>query len=132
MQEAVQPLRIRKRNFLKEALAGTEQDFTQGSLSRGIALLAIPTVLEMVMESTFGIVDAFWVARLGADAIAAVGLTESLVVLIFSIALGLSMAATASVARRIGEKDPEGASIAAVQAIGCGVLVAILTGIGGA
>jgi putative MATE family efflux protein len=121
-----------KRGFLREALAGTGQDFTEGSLTRGIALLAVPTVLEMVMESTFGIVDAFWVARLGADAIAAVGLTESLVVLIFSIALGLSMAATATVARRIGEKDPEGASIAAVQAIGCGVLVAILTGIAGA
>jgi putative MATE family efflux protein len=132
MQEAVESFPRAKRGFLQEALAGTEQDFTQGSLSRGIALLAVPTVLEMVMESTFGIVDAFWVARLGADAIAAVGLTESLVVLIFSIALGLSMAATATVARRIGEKDPEGASIAAVQAIGCGVLVAILTGIGGA
>jgi len=121
-----------KRGFLREALTGTEQDFTEGSLTRGIALLAVPTVLEMVMESTFGIVDAFWVARLGADAIAAVGLTESLVILIFSIALGLSMAATATVARRIGEKDPEGASIAAVQAIGVGVIVAILTGIAGA
>ncbi len=131
MQEAVQPLRSTKRNFLKEALAGTEQDFTQGSLTRGIALLAIPTVLEMVMESTFGIVDAFWVAHLGADAIATVGLTESLVVLIFSIALGLSMAATATVARRIGEKDPVGASITAVQAIGCGILVGIVTGIAG-
>src|SRR5262245_26865794 len=90
--------------FLREALTGTEQDFTQGNLSRGIALLAIPTILEMAMESTFGVVDAFWVAWLGADAIAAVGLTESLIVLIFSIALGLSMAATATIARRIGEK----------------------------
>src|SRR5215467_1597377 len=133
MQEAVQtPAVTGVRQFLKEALAGTEQDFTVGSLTRGIALLAVPTVLEMAMESTFGIVDAFWVARLGANAIAAVGLTESLVVLIFSIALGLSMAATATVARRIGEKDPEGAAIAAVQAIGCGVVVAILTGITGA
>jgi putative MATE family efflux protein len=132
MQEAVESFPRIKRGFLREALAGTEQDFTEGSLTRGIALLAVPTVLEMVMESTFGIVDAFWVARLGADAIAAVGLTESLVVLIFSIALGLSMAATATVARRIGEKDPEGASIAAVQAIGCGVVVAIVTGISGA
>ena len=120
-----------KRSFLREALTGTQQDFTEGSLTRGIALLAVPTVLEMVMESTFGIVDAFWVARLGAGAIAAVGLTESLVILIFSIALGLSMAATATVARRIGEKDSEGASIAAVQAIGCGIFVAILTGIAG-
>jgi putative MATE family efflux protein len=118
--------------FLREALAGTHQDFTEGSLTRGIALLAIPTVLEMAMESTFGLVDAFFVAHLGADAMAAVGLTESLVVLIFSIALGLSMAATATVARRIGEKDSEGAAIAAVQAIGCGVAVAVITGICGA
>src|SRR5262249_1707901 len=114
------------------ALTGTEQDFTEGSLSRGIALLAIPTVLEMGMESTFGIVDAFWVARLGSDAIAAVGLTESLIVLLFSVAMGLSVAATATVARRIGEKGPEGASIAAVQAIVCGIAVALLAGIGGA
>jgi len=133
MQEAGQtPAVTGLRQFIKEALAGTEQDFTVGSLSRGIALLAVPTVLEMAMESTFGIVDAFWVARLGANAIAAVGLTESLVVLIFSIALGLSMAATATVARRIGEKDPEGASVAAVQAIGCGVISSVLTGIPGA
>ena len=140
MQEAAESLssagrgipKETKRGFLREALAGTEQDFTEGNLTRGIALLAVPTVLEMIMESTFGIVDAFWVAHLGADAIAAVGLTESLVVLIFSIALGLSMAATATVARRIGEKDPEGASIAAVQAIACGVVVAIVTGIAGA
>src|SRR5581483_11614299 len=132
MQEAVQTASHGVRQFLREALGGTQQDFTEGSLTRGIALLAVPTVLEMIMESTFGIVDAFWVAKLGADAIAAVGLTESMVVLIFSIALGLSMAATATVARRIGEKDPEGASVAAVQAIGCGVLASLLTGIAGA
>src|SRR5439155_12696229 len=108
------------------------QDFTEGSLSRGIALLAIPTILEMAMESTFGVVDAFWVARLGADAMAAVGLTESLVVLIFSIALGLSMAATATVARRIGEKDHEGAAIASVQAIGCGIAISVAAGVLGA
>ncbi|MBV9503738.1 MAG: MATE family efflux transporter [Acidobacteriia bacterium] len=131
MQPAEEPLSRGKWRFFKEAISGTEQDFTKGSLTRGIALLAIPTVLEMTMESTFGVVDAFWVARLGANAIAAVGLTESLVILIFSIALGLSMAATATVARRIGEKDREGASIAAVQTIGCGILVAIVTGIAG-
>src|ERR1041385_8370281 len=89
-----------KWEFLREALSGTEQDFTEGNQSRGLALLAIPTVLEMGMESTFGLVDAFWVAKLGSDAIAAVGLTESLVVLVFSIALGLSMAATATIARQ--------------------------------
>lgn len=132
MQDVAQPVSQGVRQFLREALGGTEQDFTKGSLTRGIALLAVPTVLEMIMESTFGIVDAFWVAKLGADAIAAVGLTESMVILIFSIALGLSMAATATVARRIGEKDPEGASIAAVQAIGCGLLASLITGIAGA
>jgi putative MATE family efflux protein len=133
MQPTVQQSSSRGvRQFFREALGGTQQDFTQGSLTRGIALLAVPTVLEMIMESTFGIVDAFWVAKLGADAIAAVGLTESLVILIFSIALGLSMAATATVARRIGEKDPEGAAVAAVQAIGCGLLASAITGVAGA
>ena len=133
MQPTVQQSSSRGvRQFFREALGGTQQDFTQGSLTRGVALLAVPTVLEMIMESTFGIVDAFWVAKLGADAIAAVGLTESLVILIFSIALGLSMAATATVARRIGERDPEGAAVAAVQAIGCGLLASAITGVAGA
>jgi putative MATE family efflux protein len=132
METAAEKVVTRRRSFLREALAGTEQDFTQGSLSRGIALLAIPTVFEMAMESTFGIVDAFWVARLGSDALAAVGLTEALVILIFSIALGLSMGATATVSRRIGEKDPEGASTAAAQAIGFGIVVSLITGALGA
>jgi putative MATE family efflux protein len=121
-----------KWSILKEALAGTHQDFTEGNLSRAIALLAIPTILELGMESTFGLVDAFWVAKLGPDAIAAVGLTESLIVLIFSVAMGLSMAATATVARRIGEKDAEGAAVAAVQAIACGLAIAAAAGVGGA
>jgi len=120
-----------KWRFLREALAGTDQDFTQGSLTRGIALLAIPTILEMVMESTFGVVDAFWVARLGPDAMAAVGLTESVVVIVFAIAMGLAMAATATVARRIGEHDPEGASVAAAQAIGAGAVLAVILGAAG-
>jgi len=132
MQAAAQEIPTGKWRVLREALAGTEQDFTEGSLTRGIALLAIPTMLEMAMESTFGLVDAFWVARLGADAMAAVGLTESLIVLVFSVAMGLSVAATATVARRIGEKDREGASVAAVQAIGCGVAISVVTGIAGA
>src|SRR5256885_122432 len=120
-----------KWGLLREAISGTSQDFTQGSLSRGIALLAIPTILEMVMESTFGVVDAFWVARLGADAMSAVGLTEAVVVLVFAVAMGLAMAASATIARRIGEHDPEGASVAAVQAIGSGMALAILLGIAG-
>jgi putative MATE family efflux protein len=119
-------------DLVREALTGTSQDFTQGNLSRGIALLAIPTILEMSMESTFGMVDALWVGRLGADALATVGLTESVLVLIFSIALGLSMAATATVARRIGEKDSEGASVAAVQTILFGTIVSLVLGACGA
>lgn len=131
MQVTEKSTLARRRNFLREALAGSDQDFTEGSLSRGIALLAIPTMLEMAMESTFGVVDAFWVARLGADSLAAVGLTEGLLVLVFSVALGLSMAATATVARRIGEKDREGAATAAGQAIVCGAAVGIATGVAG-
>src|SRR5262245_46023580 len=114
MQPTEAPPR-RKPSFLREALSGTEQDFTEGSLSRGIALLAIPTILEMVMESTFGVVDIFWVTRLGPDAMSTVALTEALIVLVFAIGMGLATAASATVARRMGEKDPEGASIAAVQ-----------------
>jgi putative MATE family efflux protein len=137
MQAATQAVpqskaRMRPWKLLREALAGSHQDFTEGSLTRGIALLAIPTIFEMGMEATFGLVDAFWVAALGADAIAAVGLTESLVVLVFSVAFGLAMGATATVARRVGEKDPEGASIATVQSIVCGIGVAVVTGVIGA
>src|ERR1039458_6271847 len=126
MQSTMPSPSRRKWRFLREALGGTTQDFTQGSLTRGIALLAIPTILEMVMESTFGVVDAFWVARLGPDAMAAVGLTEAIIVI--AIAMGLAIAATATVARRIGEHDPEGASVAAVQAIGGGCVLAIAMG----
>ena len=132
MQASAEAIPQSKWKFLREALAGTHQDFTEGSLSRGIALLAIPTILEMGMESTFGLVDAFWVAALGADAIAAVGLSESIIVLVFSVAFGLAMAATATVARRIGEKDSEGAAVATVQAIACGLVIAIVSGIVGA
>jgi putative MATE family efflux protein len=131
MKQVRKGIFIRQRQFLREALAGTSQDFTEGSLTRGIALLAIPSVLEMSMESTFAVVDAFWVAKLGASAIAAVGLTEAVVILVFTIGLGLSMAATATVARRIGEKDAEGASRAAGQAIACGVVVGLAAGLAG-
>jgi putative MATE family efflux protein len=116
-------------SFIRESVLGTEQDFTEGSIGRAITLLAIPMVLEMVMESLFGIVNVFYVARLGADATAAVGITESLLTLIFGVAIGLSMATTATVARRIGEKDNIGASIAAVQSIYIGIIVSIPIGI---
>ncbi len=110
-------------------MRGTHQDFTTGSIGRAVLLLATPMVLEMAMESLFGIVDVFWVTRLGEDSIATVGLTESMLSLIFAVALGLSLSTTAMVARRIGEKDAEGASVAAVQSIWLGVAIALAIGI---
>src|SRR5438552_927373 len=114
---------------VREAVRGSHQDFTTGNLNRAILLLAIPMVLEMVLESLFAVVDVFWVGRLGADAIATVGLTESLLSLVMAIGFGLSLSTTAMVARRIGEKDPAGAAVAAVQAIVIGVAIAALIGI---
>jgi putative MATE family efflux protein len=112
-----------------EALQGSHQDFTAGSLNRAILLLAIPMMLEMVLESLFAVVDVFWVSRLGPDAIATVGLTESLLALVFAVAMGLSLSTTAMVARRIGEKDPAGAAVAGVQAIALGLAVAAIIGV---
>src|SRR5215813_10788325 len=114
---------------IREALRGSHQDFTTGSLNRAILLLAIPMVLEMVLESLFAVVDVFFVGRLGADAVATVGLTESLLSLIFAVAIGLSMSTTAMVARRIGEKDPEDASVAGVQAVILGLSVSLVVGV---
>ena len=116
----------------KEAIHGSEEDFTSGSLNRAVALLAIPMVLEMAGEAVFAIVDAFFVARLGSEALASVGLTESMLEIIYAVAIGVSMATTALVARRIGEKDERGASQAAVQAIVVGVALAIVFGALGA
>src|SRR6202046_5479894 len=114
---------------VREALRGTHHDYTIGSLNRSIFLLAIPMVLEMVLESLFAVVDVFWVGRLGANAIATVGLTESLLSLVFAVGIGLSLSTTAMVARRIGEKDPEGAAVAGVQAIALGLITAVVIGI---
>jgi putative MATE family efflux protein len=114
---------------VREALRGSHQDFTAGSLNRAILLLAIPMVLEMVLESLFAVVDVFWVGRLGSDAVATVGLTESLLSLVFAVGLGLSLSTTAMVARRIGEKDPPGAAVAGVQAIALGLAISALMGI---
>jgi len=108
-----------------EALRGTRQDFTEGPIGRAILLLAVPMVLEMVLESVFALVDVFWVSRLGADAVATVGLTESMLALIYAVAMGVSMAVGATVARRIGEKNPDGAAQAAVQAIALGVALSL-------
>jgi Na+-driven multidrug efflux pump len=108
-----------------QAIQGTHQDYTQISISRAVFLLAIPMVLEMVMESLFAIVDVFWVTRLGSNAIAAVGLTESMLSLVFSVSLGVSFSTTAMVARRAGEKDWDGAADAAMQSIFLGIGIAL-------
>jgi putative MATE family efflux protein len=114
---------------VKEALRGSHQDYTTGSLNRSILLLAIPMVLEMVLESLFAVVDVFWVSRLGSDAVATVGLTESVLTLVFAIGIGLSMSTTAMVARRIGEKDANGAAISAVQAVFLGLVASVALGV---
>jgi putative MATE family efflux protein len=114
---------------LQEALRGSEQDFTEGSLRRAIFLLAVPMVLELSMESLFAIVNIFWVASLGAAAVATVGLTEAMEVLVFAVAMGLSAGAGAFVSRRIGEKDPQGASAAAGQSVLIGLVISILIGV---
>src|SRR4029453_19024422 len=114
---------------VREAIRGSHQDFTMGSLNRAILLLAIPMVLEMVLESLFAVVDVFWVGRLGADAVATVGLTESLLSLVFAVGLGLSLSTTAMVARRIGEKDPKGAAAAGGRATAIGLAISVLVGV---
>jgi putative MATE family efflux protein len=114
---------------IREALRGSHQDYTTGNLNRAILLLAVPMVLEMVLESLFAVVDVLWVGRLGANAVATVGLTESLLALVFSIGIGLSMSTTAMVARRIGEKDPVDAAIAGAQAIFLGLLISLAIGV---
>lgn len=116
---------------IREAIIGTEQDFTSGSLSRAIFLLSVPMVLEMIMESVFAVVDIYFVSRLGVEAIATVGITESLITIIYAIAVGLGTATTAMVSRRIGEKNPEGASSAAFQAILLGTLISVIIAIPG-
>ena len=118
-------------SILREAVAGSSRDFTQGSIGLAIFLLAVPMILEMLMESIFAIVDIFFVAKLGADAVAVVGLTESILALIYAVAIGLSIGATATVARRTGEKDKEGAEKSAAQAIYLGIFVSIVMGVAG-
>jgi len=111
-------------SVVRDAVRGVPHDYTAGSLGRGIVLLAIPMVLEMGMESIFAVVDVFWVSRLGPDAVATVGLTESIMTLVYTAAMGLSIGVAAVVARRIGERRPDAASEAAVQGIALGLGVA--------
>jgi len=111
---------------IREAIGGSEQDFTQIPFSKAIILLSIPMVLEMIMESVFALVDIFFVSRLGAEAVATVGITESLMTIVYAIGVGLSVGTTALVSRRIGEKRPGDAAVAAVQAIFTGIVVSLL------
>src|SRR5687767_3594869 len=105
-------------SLIFRAVKGEEQDYTQGSINQAIVLLSVPMIIEMGMESIFAVVDVYFVGKLGDNsALAAIGLTESVLSLIYSLAFGLSMGATAMVARRVGEKDPKGAEVAAVQAL---------------
>ena len=119
--------------LFKQAIRGTEQNFTEGSINRAIFLLSIPMILEMAMESLLAVVDIFFISRLNDNnAVTAVGLTESIIGIVYSMAMGLGMAATAMVARRIGEKDAPGAAVAAVNALYIGLVLSVvisLTGI---
>ncbi len=114
-----------------ESITGTEQDFTEGKLSRAIFLLSVPMVLEMAMESVFAIVDIFFVSKLGPDAVATVGITESMITVVYAIAIGLSMATTSVVSRRIGEKDKDSAARTAMQSIITGFFASLLIAIPG-
>ena len=102
-------------SLVKQSIRGDEHDYTKGSIRQAIILLAIPMVLELSLESVFAVVDMFFVGKLGPNAMATVGLTESSISIVYSIAIGLSTAATAVVARRIGEKDPDAAAHAGMQ-----------------
>ena len=114
-------------SLVGQSLRGIEHDYTQGSMRGAIVLLAIPMILELSLESVFAVVDMFFVGKLGANAIAAVGLTELAITIIYSVAIGLSTGATAVVARRIGEKDPDGAAHAGMQSILIAVIVTVIT-----
>jgi len=116
---------------VREALRGSHRDYTQGPIGRAILVLAIPMVLEMVMESVFVVCDVFFVSKLGPDAVATVGLTESMLAIVYTLAMGLSIGVTATVARRTGEHDSDGATRAAVQGIALGLLVAVVLGVAG-
>jgi putative MATE family efflux protein len=119
--------------IVRESVRGeVHHDFTEGPIGRAILLLSVPMVLEVVLEGVFAVADIFWVSHLGSDAVAAVGLTESLLTLVYALAMGLGIGATAVVARRIGEKDPEGAARAAAQALMLALIVSAVLGTAGA
>src|ERR687898_2598214 len=112
-----------------EAVRGSDRDYTVGPVGPSLVMLSVPMVLEMAMESLFAVVDVFFVSRVGADAVATVGVTESMLTIVYTVALGLGIGATAVVARRIGEKDEEGAARAAAQSIALGIMVSGAVGV---
>lgn len=116
-------------SLVKQAISHSEQDYTKGSIRKAVFLLAVPMVLEMMMESVFAVVDIFFVGKLGKEAVAAVGLTESVLTLVYSVGIGLSMAATAMVARRVGEKQYAEAAHSGMQAMLIGIIIAIIAGL---
>lgn len=118
--------------FLREALADHDRDLTRGSLDRALGLLAVPMMLEMSMEAIFAVVDIAFVSRLGTASVAAVGITEALITVLYALAIGLGMGATAMVSRRIGAGDPDGAALATGQAIWIGIALSVLIGVSGA
>jgi len=118
-------------SIIKQALSGEHRDYTTGSIRRAVIFLSIPMILEMCMESVFAVVDIFFVGHIGKEAVATVGLTESVLFLVYSLAMGLSMAATALVARRTGEKDPEGAAHSAAQAVNLALGVTVVVSLAG-
>lgn len=133
MSETIQPKFFPKLYAaIKLSLNGEEQDYTQGSIPKAVFLLAIPMILELSLESVFAVVDMFFVSKLGQNAIATVGLTESVITILYSIAIGLSTAATAVVARRIGEKNPVAAAHAGAQALVIALIITFFMSIAGA
>jgi putative MATE family efflux protein len=130
--EAKVPADVGLWTTIRESIAGSHHgSYTDGPIGRAILLLAIPMVLELVLESVFAVVDVFFVSRLGADAVATVGLTESMLTFVYAIAIGLSVGAMATVARRVGERDADGAARAAVQAVALGLIIAAPLGLAG-
>ena len=117
---------------IRESLRGSHRDYTSGPIGRSIIMLAIPMVLEMCMESIFAVVDIFWVSKLGVDAMATVALTESLLTLLYALAIGLSIGVTATIARLVGEKNRDGAARVAIQAMALGLIISAVIGLIGA
>src|SRR4051812_42523828 len=118
-------------SIIRQSLSGEERDYTQGSIPRAVILLAIPMILELSLESVFAVVDMFFVGKLGENAIATVGLTESVVTIVYSIAIGLSTAATAIVSRRIGEKNADAAAHAGAQSLIVALVATLLLTVAG-